>query len=136
MATNTTNYNLTKPDYEDDADIKDLNDNFDAIDAQMKANETATHSFLPNISGSTTIAAYVNELSKGHYKAFILYNSVPSDSPVASSNAFVEIFVYSATTAMVRLIPVGTTTDNKFFIITKSSGNWRTWNKFEGTAVT
>lgn len=39
MATNTTNYGWTKPDYEDDADIKDLNDNFDAIDAQMKANE-------------------------------------------------------------------------------------------------
>ena len=39
MATNTTNYNWTKPDYEDDADIKDLNDNFDAIDAQVKTNE-------------------------------------------------------------------------------------------------
>ena len=37
MATNTTNYNWTKPDYEDDADIKDLNDNFDGIDAQIKA---------------------------------------------------------------------------------------------------
>ena len=37
MATNTTNYNWTKPDYEDDADIKDLNDNFDDIDAQVKA---------------------------------------------------------------------------------------------------
>ena len=37
MATNTTNYNWTKPDYEDDADIKDLNDNFDGIDAQVKA---------------------------------------------------------------------------------------------------
>lgn len=52
MATNTTNYNWTKPDYEDDADIKDLNDNFDAIDAQMKANEN-------NISAIKAILAKV-----------------------------------------------------------------------------
>lgn len=35
MASSTTNYNLIKPDYEDDADIKDLNDNFDTIDMAM-----------------------------------------------------------------------------------------------------
>lgn len=35
MASSTTNYNLIKPDYEDNADIKDLNDNFDTIDMAM-----------------------------------------------------------------------------------------------------
>lgn len=35
MASSTTNYNLIKPDYEDSADIKDLNDNFDTIDTAM-----------------------------------------------------------------------------------------------------
>ena len=35
MASSTTNYNLIKPDYEDNADIKDLNDNFDTIDTAM-----------------------------------------------------------------------------------------------------
>lgn len=39
MATNTTNYGWTKPDYEDDADIAVLNETFDAIDAQVKTNE-------------------------------------------------------------------------------------------------
>ena len=41
MATQTTNYHLTKPAGDDLAQISVLNGNFDAIDAQMKANEDA-----------------------------------------------------------------------------------------------
>lgn len=37
MATKTTNYNLTKPDMTDYADIRILNDNMDIIDNAMKA---------------------------------------------------------------------------------------------------
>lgn len=36
MASNTTNYGWTKPDYEDDADIMVINDTIDNIDATMK----------------------------------------------------------------------------------------------------
>ena len=36
MATKTTNYNLTKPDMTDYADIRVLNANMDIIDAEMK----------------------------------------------------------------------------------------------------
>lgn len=39
MATITTNYGWTKPDYEDDADIMVINDTIDNIDAQVKTNE-------------------------------------------------------------------------------------------------
>jgi hypothetical protein len=53
MATNTTNYNWTKPDYEDDADIKDLNDNFDGIDAQVKAIDDQVQLNKNNISYNT-----------------------------------------------------------------------------------
>lgn len=44
MATKTTNYNLTKPDLEDWADIRVLNANMDIIDNEMKAisNRVAT----------------------------------------------------------------------------------------------
>lgn len=94
------------------------------------------HGLESNITSSTTIKAYVEALSKGHYTSFILYNSVPSDSPIASTNAFVEIIVYSATTSMVRLTPVGTTADNKFYVLTRSGGTWRSWYKYEATAVT
>lgn len=37
MATYTDNYNLIKPDYNDDADINDLNINFDVLDTQIKS---------------------------------------------------------------------------------------------------
>lgn len=109
-------------------DISTLNTN--------KADKTEVHALESNITSSTTITAYVNALSKGHYTSFVLYNSVPSDSPAPSANAFVEIIVYSATTAMVRYTPVGTTADNKFFTNTKSAGTWRGWYKYDGTAVT
>lgn len=41
MATNTTNYNLIKPAANDNYDVDDFNTNFDAIDAQLKANADA-----------------------------------------------------------------------------------------------
>lgn len=56
MATNTTNYGWTKPDYEDDADIAVLNETFDAIDAQVKTVETALNS-KQNALSSAQLAA-------------------------------------------------------------------------------
>ena len=47
MATKTTNYNLTKPAYDEDADIKVINDNMDIIDTKMKE--------IENAGGSTQI---------------------------------------------------------------------------------
>ena len=41
MATNTTNYNLIKPAQDESYDIDQFNTNFDAIDAQLKANADA-----------------------------------------------------------------------------------------------
>lgn len=41
MSTTTTNYNLVKPEYSDDADIADINGNMDIIDSQMKTNADA-----------------------------------------------------------------------------------------------
>lgn len=93
------------------------------------------HGLESNITSSTTIKAYVDALSKGHYTTFFTSSSKPSDAPV-SANSFVEIFVYSASTAMVRVTPVGMTTDDRTFILTKSQGNWRDWYKYEGTALT
>lgn len=79
MATNTTNYGWTKPDYEDDADIKDLNDNFDGIDAQVKANENNIS--LEDISSSIV-------MSTGYYCA--------SDSRLykQGKHIFGKIYVY------------------------------------------
>ena len=38
MSTRTRNYNLIKPDGEDLVNIDDLNENFDVIDSQIRAN--------------------------------------------------------------------------------------------------
>lgn len=55
MATNTTNYGWTKPDYEDDADIAVLNETFDAIDAQVKTNENNILSAYGGIIGKNVV---------------------------------------------------------------------------------
>jgi len=44
MATNTTNYNLIKPDLIDIVDIGDINTNMDTIDGAMNSNAVATRS--------------------------------------------------------------------------------------------
>ena len=54
MAQETTNYDLIKPGYEDTADIKDINDNMDALDtilSGMKTKQTAKVD--PTSSGAT-----------------------------------------------------------------------------------
>jgi hypothetical protein len=57
MATNTTNYGWTKPDYEDDADIAVLNETFDAIDAQVKTVETALNNKQDALTAAQLAAA-------------------------------------------------------------------------------
>lgn len=44
--TNTTNYNLKKPDTTDFYDVQDFNDNMDIIDGQMKSMEDVVPSGL------------------------------------------------------------------------------------------
>ncbi|MCI1958823.1 MAG: hypothetical protein LKJ25_04270 [Clostridia bacterium] len=47
MATNTTNYNLTKPAQDDFYNVDDFNNNADIIDTQMKANADKADAALP-----------------------------------------------------------------------------------------
>jgi len=53
MATNTTNYNLIKPAYEDIADIADINDNMDTIDGALTDGINATKGIASVITGTT-----------------------------------------------------------------------------------
>lgn len=46
MATTTSNYKLTKPDYTDAPDIAVINANMDTIDTQMKTNATAVNNLV------------------------------------------------------------------------------------------
>ena len=53
MATKTTNYNLTKPSYNESADISVINQNMDIIDEKMKE--------IENASGGGTVDAYTKK---------------------------------------------------------------------------
>lgn len=93
------------------------------------------HALLPNITSSTTIRDYVDSLSKGVYTAFIANVSNPSDSPI-NANCFVNIYVYSATTAAVELIPIASDELSRTYTMRKIAGAWREWYMVEGTPVT
>ena len=60
MSTNTSNYNLIKPDYSDDADIGDINGNMDAIDSILASKQDATDNSLT--TDDKTIPGAINEL--------------------------------------------------------------------------
>lgn len=63
MAEQTTNYDLIKPEYEDTADIKDINDNMDALDTildGMKTKQTAVTD--PTADG--TAVAFIDSVSQ------------------------------------------------------------------------
>lgn len=75
MATKTTNYNLTKPDLEDWADIRVLNANMDIIDSEMKAisNRVTT--------GGTSSGGATVDLSK-----YALKSSLNGYLPITGGN--------------------------------------------------
>ena len=89
---------------------------------------------VPVISSSTSLTDYANTLSRGYHTAFFTSASKPSDAPI-SDNCFVEIFVYSGSTAIMRVIPTGTAHYANNYVKTKVSGTWQTgWVVYAGTA--
>jgi hypothetical protein len=91
------------------------------------------HGLMDSITSSTTMSAYTDSLEQGHYVTFISSTSTPSDAPVAD-RMFVEIFVYSSYTALIRAYPTGPS--HAVYQKTKVEGLWGDWYKFIGTAVT
>jgi hypothetical protein len=112
----------------------------EAADSKMqaeiaaKADASELHALLPNITSLTTIQDYANSLSKGVYTAFIANVSNPSDSPI-NANCFVNIYVYSASTAAVELIPISSIEISRTYTMRKIAGEWRGWYMVEGTPV-
>lgn len=99
-----------------------------------KANINQLHELLPIISADTTITGYADSLSRGKYTTMIISTNKPSDSPV-TDNAFVDIYVYTRNTALVRLFPTGQALVGQVFQLNKVSGTWREWHKFTGEQV-
>ena len=61
MATQTTNYHLTKPAWDEMVDVTVLNDNNDIIDAQMHANELAAAQAVVNMADAYDATATYQE---------------------------------------------------------------------------
>lgn len=100
-----------------------------------KADKTEIHGFYSTIDSSITITAYVDSLNAGHYVSFYTNASRPADAPV-DANTVIEIYKYSASTIIIRALPISSTYSNLFFQLSKSGGTWRNWIKFEGAPVT
>lgn len=77
MATQTTNYGLTKPSYNETADIGVINSNMDIIDAKIKEN-------ADNVS---TLATEVDEIDNGLNSLFRYYVGVDLTQKFASEIA-------------------------------------------------
>lgn len=104
---------------------RELYETIDSIESELS---------VPIISSSTLLTDYANTLSRGYHTAFFTSASKPSDAPI-SDNCFVEIFVYSGSTAIMRVIPTGTAHYANNYVKTKVSGTWQSgWVVFAGTA--
>lgn len=64
MATLTTNYGLSKPEYGDTADIGVINEDMDLIDAQMKTNADAAASATADAAAATNIADNARQVAE------------------------------------------------------------------------
>lgn len=98
MATKTANYNLTKPDLTDWADIRVLNANFDTIDAEMKAlsNRVTT-------GGGTSSGGAIVDLSD-----YALKSSLANYLPITGGNVTGELKVNGAPVATKTTTKTGT----------------------------
>lgn len=138
MATNTTNYNWKKPDYEDDADIKDLNDNFDAIDAKVKEVENQAATNQTNILSVKNNVEYITDTINimsdmtfyqiGFYRADGNFTSGTTHSTYMMSLGNIDKIVFSPATALSDILAFG--------VVKKSDGSIRQILACDGTSDT
>lgn len=81
MATNTTNYDLIKPEYADAADIADINSNMDVIDGAMNDNATAIS------TANTTITAHSQSIATNTADIATNAAAIATNAAAISSNS-------------------------------------------------
>lgn len=84
MATQTTNYGLIKPDYEDTVDIGDINDNMDVIDAEMDKTVSSLAIVERGDTASQNIANRSYVIWKGNL--YTAKSAISSGDALGSSN--------------------------------------------------
>lgn len=145
MATNTTNYGWTKPDYEDDADIAVLNETFDAIDEDLKTIENGLYTNA--MAKSAVYGLGISIASNADLNSYTtpgVYNCTPSVAASLShcpTNQSLRLEVKnfaSASSYVQTIITPENTTSGEVVVYRRLmlSGAWKPWYKFTGTEVT
>jgi len=78
MATQTTNYNLVKPDYTDPVDVSVLNDNSDIIDSTLAAKANLVGGKVP----ASELPSYVDDVIEGYYYEGDFYEDSGHTTPI------------------------------------------------------
>lgn len=91
MSTNTTNYNLVKPDYSESADIGVINGNMDIIDSNLKSVLDVANSKANSMAGdSVASGTNLDNLRMQGYKVYWVNFSQVTNGPITSGYGFLE----------------------------------------------
>lgn len=96
MATQTPNYNLIKPDYDDPVDVDVLNDNSDLIDAALTAKANLVGGKVP----ASELPSYVDDIIEGYYYNGAFYTDSAHTTPITGETG--KIYVDLSTNKQYR----------------------------------
>ena len=85
MAIYTEHYNLKKPSYDDFGDVKDINDNFDKIDAGIENAKSSGTTAQTNLNTHTTNKSNPHEVTKAQVGLGNVNNTSDADKPVSTA---------------------------------------------------
>ncbi len=141
MASNTTNYGWTKPDYEDDADIMVINGTIDSIDADLhNIDETlsAINAAFPMMMRRGT-ATMNSDSGFGfddiHETIYYRYTASAIDNPVSGAYGIILSFAFTSYIVQILFSNVSSTSCELRYRFSVDTGTtWRAWHLVSATA--
>lgn len=105
---------------------------------EVKSIENSMQVSQFNTTAFSSLTAYIDTLGNGTYSFLIPNNNSLTDVPTAinNSNTIVTVKIYNANSAVIEAVTLSSTYQQYRYSKIKSSGVWRDWYRFEGTAVT
>lgn len=141
MASNTTNYGWTKPDYEDDADIMVINGTIDSIDADLhNIDETlsAINKAFPMMMRRGT-ATMNSDSGFGfddiHETIYYRYTASAIGNPVSGAYGIILSFAFTSYIVHILFSNVSSTSCELRYRFSVDTGTtWRAWHLVSATA--
>lgn len=85
--TQTPNYNLLKPGYEDPVDVANLNDNADIIDSALTAKANLVNGKVP----ASELPSYVDDVVEGYYYNGAFYSDAGHSVPITAERGKIYV---------------------------------------------